>query len=198
MSTSTVIMIRTSDLRPGDFLDLEGDIYCDPPDHCLTCDKPIQWFPEDEWTHTEDPEADANHDVIAIPRNISLEFEGVEVHEAYTPGTFNRDRQVHLMADFMRPGRDEVLIVSTMDEAFTLPHDHEVKVIERRCPVCHEAEHPEGADLEAESRMLASMGLDPNTGGDAPSYGELVDAQGRVDALVAEYGCIVKVIDSLA
>lgn len=66
------------------------------------------------------------------------------------------------------------------------------------CPYCREAEHPEDAYLEAESRMLDRMGLNPDEGGDQPSWGELADAQRRVDDLVAEYGCIVRAIEVLA
>lgn len=65
------------------------------------------------------------------------------------------------------------------------------------CPVCHMDEHPEDAELEANFRMLDRMGLNPNTGGEEPSWGEVADAQGRVDDLVAETGCIVAVCDLL-
>lgn len=130
--SDTDTLIRVADLQPGDFLDFCDDPIVDAPDHCMACDKPIQWFPEDEWTHTEDPEADANHTVLEAPRDVRWDSEGALIWLVIDRERFDAEHKDLDLHPDMRPQKGAVILWSTDDDIFVLPEDHEVKLIERR------------------------------------------------------------------
>lgn len=135
MTTDTETLIAAKDLLPGDFLNLEGDKYVDVPDHCMTCGGPAGWFPAtDAWTHTDDTGSDDDHEVIEVPRDVSLDYEGKLVWRVITPENFDAVALLAfgLISENDRPADGTCIVLTTDDDWIVLPNDHEVKVIERR------------------------------------------------------------------